>query len=77
MAMEIEAALLVGATLLGSLVVVSKPLLVTSVLGIVAAVMTAVAWTDFGLSPEFGLIGAIVWPPVILGAWAIACDYIQ
>ncbi|MFC6764623.1 HNH endonuclease [Natrinema soli] len=77
MAMEREAALLVGATLLGSLVVVSKPLLVTSVLGIVAAVMTAAAWTDFGLSPEFGLIGAIAWPPVLLGAWAIACDYIQ
>ncbi|UHQ98297.1 hypothetical protein HYG81_19695 (plasmid) [Natrinema zhouii] len=77
MAVEREAALLVGATLLGSLVVVSKPFLVTSVLGIVAAAMTVFAWTDFGLSPEFGLIGAITWPPVILGAWAIACDYIQ
>ncbi|ADB63731.1 HNH endonuclease (plasmid) [Haloterrigena turkmenica DSM 5511] len=77
MAMEIEAALLVGATLLASVVVVSKPLLVTSVLGFVAAVMTAFAWTDFGWSPELALIGVIVWPPVILGAWAIACDYIQ
>ncbi|MGQ3723338.1 hypothetical protein [Natrialba aegyptia] len=77
MAVEREAALLVGATLLGSLVVVSKPFLVTSVLGIVAAAITAFAWVDFGLSPEFGLIGTIAWPPVILGAWAIACDYIQ
>ncbi|MFC6764261.1 hypothetical protein [Natrinema soli] len=77
MAMEIEAVLLVGATLLGSVVVISKPLLVTSVLGIVAAAITTFAWADFGLSPEFGLIGAIVWPPVILGAWEIFCDYIQ
>ncbi|UHQ99130.1 hypothetical protein HYG81_25575 (plasmid) [Natrinema zhouii] len=72
-----ETVLLVGATLLGSVVIISKPLLVTSVLGIVAATITAFAWADFGLSPEVGLIGAIAWPPVVLGAWAIACGYIQ
>ncbi|ELY97467.1 HNH endonuclease [Natrialba asiatica] len=77
MAVGRETVILVGATLLGSVVIVSKPFLVTSVLGIVAAAITAFAWADFGLSPEFGLIGAIAWPPVILGAWAIVCDYIQ
>ncbi|WP_114578515.1 HNH endonuclease [Saliphagus sp. LR7] len=62
-----EAGLIGIPTLLVLVILLPKPRVVTSLLGLGTTGITAVAWQEFGASPELLAMALMVWPPVLIG----------
>lgn len=54
-----------------------KPRFATMVLGLGAAGLTVLMVQGFGLGPELLVLAVIVWPPVLIGIWAIWRGHLQ
>ncbi|MFC4990326.1 HNH endonuclease [Saliphagus infecundisoli] len=52
-------------------VLLSKPLFVTTVLGLGAAGITAIVLQGVGVSIELLSTALLVWPPILIGVWAL------
>lgn len=74
---EVEAVGIGVTTLTVMLILLPKPVVVTAVLGIGAAGFMGLGWINVGWSLELAVLGLIVWPPVLIGVWAIVRGHLR
>ncbi|MFC4986290.1 HNH endonuclease [Saliphagus infecundisoli] len=69
--LETEAVWIGIPTVVVLVVVLSKPLFITTVLGLGATGISAIVLQGVGVSPALLSTALLVWPPVLIGVWAL------